>query len=179
MASCQKEQPEVLSLATRSQAGLAKGGYTFIEVNAPGGWNLSIDFKGGQEWATLTQTSGTGEHNGLVMTYDPNESDEQRSLELILTGERSTVSCTFVQMTAFSHFEVKSDPVGAWMELPKMDNPEVPIDSINENGDIITYKVQKLYFVNIVFQLQHDKDTEYHHFRISMTRNGVVDITEI
>lgn len=114
-----------MSLATRSQAGLAKGGYTFIEVNAPGGWNLSIDFKGEQEWATLTQTSGTGEHNGLVMTYDPNEGDEQRFLELILTGERNTVSCTFVQMTAFSHFEVKSDPVGAWMELPKMDNPDM------------------------------------------------------
>lgn len=41
------------------------------------------------------------------------------------------------------------------------------------------YKVEKLYFVNIVFQLQHDKDTEYHHFRISMTRDGVIDITKL
>ena len=61
----------------------------------------------------------------------------------------------------------------------KMDNPEVPVDSIDENGNILQLKVQKLYHVNIVFQLQHDSEAEYHHFRISMTRNGVVDIIEL
>lgn len=61
----------------------------------------------------------------------------------------------------------------------KMDNPEVPIDSIDENGDILLRKVEKLYYVNIVFQLQHDAVSEYHHFRISMTRNGVIDIIEL
>ena len=61
----------------------------------------------------------------------------------------------------------------------KMDNPEVPIDSIDENGNILQLKVQKLYHVNIVFQLQHDSDTEYHHFLISMTRNGVIDIEKL
>lgn len=61
----------------------------------------------------------------------------------------------------------------------KMDNPEVPIDSIDEKGNIALLKVQKLYYVNIIFQLQHDGATEYHHFRISMTRNGVIDIEKI
>ena len=60
-----------------------------------------------------------------------------------------------------------------------MDNPEVPIDSIDEDGNILQLKVQKLYHVNIVFQLQHDSDTEYHHFLISMTRNGVIDIEKL
>ena len=61
----------------------------------------------------------------------------------------------------------------------KMDNPEVPIDSIDEDGNILQLKVQKLYYVNIVFQLQHDNETEYHHFRISMTRNGLIDIEKL
>ena len=61
----------------------------------------------------------------------------------------------------------------------KMDNPEVPIDSIDEKGNILQLRVQKLYYVNIVFQLQHDGDTEYHHFRISMTRKGVIDIEKL
>ena len=61
----------------------------------------------------------------------------------------------------------------------KMDNATVPIDSIDEDGNVITVNVQKIYYVNIVFQLLHDGDVEYHHFRISMTRNGVVDIQEI
>ncbi len=61
----------------------------------------------------------------------------------------------------------------------KMDNPSVPIDSIDEDGRIITADVQKIYHVNIVFQLEHDKEREYHHFRITMTRNGVLDIEEL
>ena len=61
----------------------------------------------------------------------------------------------------------------------KMDNPSVPIDSIDEDGRIITEDVQKIYHVNIVFQLEHDKEREYHHFRITMTRKGVLDIEEL
>jgi hypothetical protein len=61
----------------------------------------------------------------------------------------------------------------------KMDNPSVPIDSIDENGNISSTSVQKIYHVNIIFQLQHDADVQYHHFRISMTRKGVVSIDEI
>ena len=61
----------------------------------------------------------------------------------------------------------------------KMDNPEVPIDSMNENGDIFSVSVPKIYYVNIVFQLQHDKDVEYHHFRIVMTKNGVLSVEEL
>ena len=61
----------------------------------------------------------------------------------------------------------------------KMDNPLVPIDSVDVDGNVITVEVQKLYHVNIVFQLQHDELTEYHHFRVLMTRDGVLDIKKI
>ena len=61
----------------------------------------------------------------------------------------------------------------------KMDNPEVPIDSFDDNGKLFSIKVQKLYYVNIVFQLQHDSEVEYHHFRITMTRNGVQEVEHI
>ena len=61
----------------------------------------------------------------------------------------------------------------------KMDNSEVPIDTIDESGNLKSLKVQKIYYVNIVFQLQHDGAVEYHHFRISMTRDGVLDVVEI
>lgn len=61
----------------------------------------------------------------------------------------------------------------------KMDNPSVPIDSVDESGCISCMDVQKIYHVNLVFQLQHDADVEYHHFRIAMTRDGVLSIEEI
>jgi hypothetical protein len=50
---------------------------------------------------------------------------------------------------------------------------------MDADGNIITDSIQKIYHVNIVFQLQHDKDVEYHHFRITMTRNGVQAIDKI
>ena len=61
----------------------------------------------------------------------------------------------------------------------KMDDPEVPIDTMDEAGDVVSVNVPKIYYVNIVFQLQHDKDAEYHHFRIVMTKNGVLSVEEL
>lgn len=61
----------------------------------------------------------------------------------------------------------------------KMDNPSVPIDFIGPDGEIQSSNVDKIYHVNLVFQLQHDSDVRYHHFRITMTRNGVLSIEEI
>ena len=61
----------------------------------------------------------------------------------------------------------------------KMDNPVIPVDSVDEDGNVECVDVQKIYHVNVVFQLQHDGEVEYHHFRITMTRNGVLSIDEI
>ena len=61
----------------------------------------------------------------------------------------------------------------------KMDNPEVPIYSFDAEGNMVTSSVQKIYYVNVVFQLQHEGEAEYHHFRITMTRNGVQAIDKI
>lgn len=60
----------------------------------------------------------------------------------------------------------------------KMDNPQVPIDAVDSDGNLVSLEVQKIYYVNAIFQLQHDGDVRYHHFRISMTRDGVLDIAE-
>ena len=61
----------------------------------------------------------------------------------------------------------------------KMDNAEVPIDTVDADGKLTTYSIQKIYHVHVIFQLQHDGEVEYHQFRISMTRNGVQAIDEI
>jgi hypothetical protein len=61
----------------------------------------------------------------------------------------------------------------------KMDDPVIPIDTFDADGNVITINVQKSYYINIVFQFQHDKAIEYHHFRITMTKDGVLHIVEI
>lgn len=62
----------------------------------------------------------------------------------------------------------------------KMDNPEIPVDTIGENDEVSVVKVQKIYYINIIFQLQeHSGSTSYHHFRVAMTRNGIIRVEEI
>ena len=61
----------------------------------------------------------------------------------------------------------------------KMDNPEVSIDTFDADGNMAVLPVQRIYYVNVLFQLQHDGEVEYRHFRITMTRNGIQAVTEI
>ena len=58
----------------------------------------------------------------------------------------------------------------------KMDNAKVTADVMDETGNISSLDVQKIYYVNIVFQLVHDGKIQYRQCRIGMTRDGVVDI---
>ena len=60
----------------------------------------------------------------------------------------------------------------------KMDNPEIPVATLDENDEIVVEKVQKIYYLNIVFQLQHADQVEYRRFRVVMTREGVLRIEE-
>lgn len=118
--SCQKEGTyDSLSVSTRAQAGLAKGGYTFVEVKANASWSLSLDFHGDEPWAELTLTSGSGENNGVILSYQKNEGETQRSLEVILTSGSAKTSCRFVQLTSHGTSSVVQDPICKWMELPE------------------------------------------------------------
>ena len=61
----------------------------------------------------------------------------------------------------------------------KMDNPKISIDTLDSDGSVKSMSVRKTYYINIVFQLQHDDEMEYHHFRIVMSRDGIIQVSEI
>jgi hypothetical protein len=58
----------------------------------------------------------------------------------------------------------------------KMDNPEVPVDTLDSQGNIRTVLVDKVYYMNVVFNFKHGSGSEYHHFKIAMTRDGVLSV---
>lgn len=60
----------------------------------------------------------------------------------------------------------------------KMDNPEIPVAILDDDDEIVVEKVQKIYYLNIVFQLHHADQTEYRRFRVVMTRDGILRIEE-
>ena len=63
--------------------------------------------------------------------------------------------------------------------MQKMDNPDVPVDMADVEGNVTTLRVQRIYYINVILQLRHCSQEEYRHFRIAMNRNGVIKVEEI
>lgn len=61
----------------------------------------------------------------------------------------------------------------------KMDNPEVPVDTLDHNGQVHSVRVQKIYYLNLVMQLCEGSSVQYKRFRIVMTRNGILAVEEM
>lgn len=61
----------------------------------------------------------------------------------------------------------------------KMDNPEVPVNTLDAEGRVQSVRVQKIYYLNLVMQLCEGLDVSYKRFRIVMTRNGILNVEEV
>lgn len=111
-------------------------GSTFVSVKTDGAWTLSLSFEDGQEaWAELSATSGKGEHNGIILTYEANAEEADR--ELIVEARCGTKVSKAALTQAAGNLEVvppideKPDPPvittadPKWLELPSKDNPDL------------------------------------------------------
>lgn len=58
----------------------------------------------------------------------------------------------------------------------KMDNPEVPIDTLCQDGSIKTVLVDKVYYINVIFSFMNGAGSEYCHYKVAMTRDGVLSV---
>ena len=63
--------------------------------------------------------------------------------------------------------------------IQKMDNPQVPLCMLNDEGHTETVDCDKVYFVNIVLQSQHEDNIMYKRFRVAVSRSGIDSIDEI
>lgn len=61
----------------------------------------------------------------------------------------------------------------------KMDNPEVPVDTLGADDNLTTVKVQKIYYINIVMQLIDGSDVSLRRFRVVMTRDGILGVEDM
>ena len=61
----------------------------------------------------------------------------------------------------------------------KMDNPEVPVDTVDSLGRVTSVRVQKIYYINMVMQLVDGGSVSYRRFRIVMTRNGILGVEQM
>ena len=63
----------------------------------------------------------------------------------------------------------------------KMDDPENDVEALGSGAsqEITTYKVQKIYYIHIVFQLRYSGQLEYRHYRIGLTRSGILSFDQV
>ena len=98
-----------------------EAGSQFIKVTADGSWTLSVD----GDWASLEQTSGSGSQSGITLMWDENVSSSPRKCTVRLESGSKSASQELTQDSRSSGSDpvvpgsgLKSDPVGAWMEVP-------------------------------------------------------------
>lgn len=93
----------------------ATGGSQFVKVAAAGQWSLSVVYTQGPEgWIHLNKTTDTG-NASVDMTIDPNEDEDPRKANLVLTAGSYEITKVITQLGKVSATTT------AWLELPAFD----------------------------------------------------------
>lgn len=95
LASCQEQQgggdAGPVSIVPRTTSLEVGGGTIFVAVSAQTDWTVNLEFAGGQSgWASIEPASGSGSRGDLRLKYDANESENSRSLTLVLKPSRGS-----------------------------------------------------------------------------------------
>ena len=118
-------------------------GQQFVNVKCSGAWTLALVSEQGEvDWARLSVTSGTGDKSNVVLSYDVNPTESDRTLKIFIDNGSQSVSCSMTQLATGKHPEDDPDTGGdngsgdsgsgnvdlaktGWLELPAMDNPNL------------------------------------------------------
>ena len=147
LTSCKEEKTaEILEVSVRNAVVSSGKGQQFVNVKYTGNWTLDLVSERGEvDWASLNVTSGTGSKANVVLSYEVNASEQDRSLKIYLDNGAKTVFCDFKQLSSGKHPEDDPDNSGdggsgnggnsasgadalkatGWMELPAMDDPNL------------------------------------------------------
>lgn len=133
-------------------------GQQFVNVKCSGDWTLALVSEQGEvDWARLSVTSGTGDKSNVVLSYDVNPTEIDRTLKIFLDNGSKSVECSMTQLATGKHPEDDPDTGGdngsgdsgsgnvdlaktGWLELPAMDNPNLGYYTHNFKMDGKTYR---------------------------------------
>lgn len=63
--------------------------------------------------------------------------------------------------------------------VQKMDNPEISLATLDNKRKIKQVQAMKVYYIPIVLLLEYNGEKEYRHFTVSLTRNGIQNVSVI
>ncbi|MBQ3613895.1 MAG: DNA/RNA non-specific endonuclease [Bacteroidales bacterium] len=139
LSSCEKPVGETMSVELRKTVVNSPAGQVFVSVKCSGTWTLSLAAdNGAADWASLNVTSGEGDRNNIILTYQANTGNSSRQLRVILDNGSSWVECSLKQYSPDQDPDDDDSGNGSgsgsgssgstataktgWMELPAMDN---------------------------------------------------------
>ena len=151
LTSCDKpsvQNEEVLALSIKTNTVASGKGQQFVNVKCSGDWTLALVAETGEvDWARLSATSGTGNKSNVILSYDVNAGEQDRSLKIYLDNGSKSVFCELKQLGSGRHPEDDPDTGGdngsgdngsgdngsgnadlsatGWLELPALDNPDL------------------------------------------------------
>lgn len=150
LTSCDevKTEVEVFEISIKNPSVSSGKGQQFVNVKCSGYWTLALTSEQGEvDWARLSATSGTGNKSNVILSYDVNAGEQDRSLKIYLDNGSKSVFCDFKQLGSGRHPEDDPDTGGdngsgengsgdngsgdadltktGWLELPAMDNPNL------------------------------------------------------
>ena len=150
LTSCDevKTEVEVFEISIKNPSVASGKGQQFVNVKCSGDWTLALTSEQGEvDWARLSATSGTGNKSNVILSYDVNAGEQDRSLKIYLDNGSKSVFCELKQLGSGRHPEDDPDTGGdngsgdngsgdnssgdadltktGWIELPAMDNPNL------------------------------------------------------
>ena len=150
LTSCDevRTEVEVFEVSIKNPSVASGKGQQFVNVKCSGDWILAMTSEQGEvDWARLSATSGTGNKSNVILSYDVNAGEQDRSLKIYLDNGSKSVFCELKQLGSGRHPEDDPDTGGdngsgdngsgdnssgdadltktGWLELPAMDNPNL------------------------------------------------------
>ena len=143
-----EQKEEVFAISVKTNIVASGKGQQFVNVKCSGDWTLALVAETGEvDWARLSATSGTGNKSNVILSYDVNAGEQDRSLKIYLDNGSKSVFCELKQLGSGRHPEDDPDTGGdngsggngsgdngsgnadlsatGWLELPAMDNPNL------------------------------------------------------
>ncbi len=141
-------------------------GYVFVNVTAEGDWTLELRFaEGAAAWASISQESGNGSKNAILLSYEAYSGRDARSADVVLTSgsESKTRTITQAGTASTSMFPVAQ---ARWMELPQT----------NENDGLEWGKVMMSYNGGSIrnYSYYYDYDNLVSHWVAYPLNSGLI-----
>ena len=158
LASCQggpHSYDEILEVSVKKTSVESAKGQMFVSIKSSSSWTLSLsdaETHSSVDWATLNITSGKGNANNIILSYQGNTGEQKRVLRITVTNARDASSCDVEQAGTDARPDDEPDedePVqdgtsdltkAQWLELPAMDNPDLGYYTHSFEMDDNTYR---------------------------------------